>query len=256
MGCIYQVKNKQSGRSYIGKTERALADRREGHEREAGKNPTLLFHRALKKYGFDCFEWIELIEEDCPNKLNELESYYIKKLGTKMPGGYNLTEGGEGIKGWKHYEETKRKIGEGNRGKVRTDECKKKISESVKGFKHTQETKAKMSVVRKGRPGTPCSEATKEKIKESLIGYKHTEEAKANMVRHLTGRPCSEETREKLRASNLGLKRTKEAKAKMSAAKKGKPSTFQGKHHSEETKTKIRETMKRNRLQAACLTKE
>jgi len=55
-------------------------------------------------------------------------------------------------KGFKHTEESKKKISDANKGRKRTEETKRKISEShkghqawSKGYKHTEETRKKMS---------------------------------------------------------------------------------------------------------------
>lgn len=58
----------------------------------------------------------------------------------------------ESRKGYKHSEETKRKIAEGNRGKImpaKTDAQKKIVSEKLKGRMMSEETKKKMSDARK-----------------------------------------------------------------------------------------------------------
>ena len=57
---------------------------------------------------------------------------------------------------------------------------------------------------------------------------------------HNTGLVRSEETREKMSKANKGKHLTEEQKKAISMARKGK-ATFTGKHHSEETKQKMRE---------------
>jgi hypothetical protein len=54
---------------------------------------------------------IELVEQvESAERVYELEQYYIKQYDTKVPNGYNLTDGGDGISGLKHNDETKEKI--------------------------------------------------------------------------------------------------------------------------------------------------
>jgi len=48
------------------------------------------------------------------------------------------------------------------------------------------------------------------------------------------------EHREKLRKANLGKKASPQARRNMSKAHKGKPSSFEGKHHTKESKEKMR----------------
>jgi hypothetical protein len=65
------------------------------------------------------------------------EIYMIAILGRKDKGTgilRNLTDGGEGISGYSHREETKRRIGESNSRKKCSAKVREKISNSVKGF--------------------------------------------------------------------------------------------------------------------------
>ena len=82
------------------------------------------------------------------------EIYMIAVFGRKDLGTgilHNKTDGGEGISGLVHSEETKRKIREANTGKTTSDETRRKISETSKGRTHSEETKRKMSEVMKGK---------------------------------------------------------------------------------------------------------
>ena len=94
--------------------------------------------------------------DDCSdNHLNQMEIFYIKKHDPK----FNFTDGGDGISGYKHTEESKRKISEAlkgennpNYGKTLSKETRKKISEALKGEnnpmlgkKHSKETRKKIS---------------------------------------------------------------------------------------------------------------
>jgi len=59
--------------------------------------------------------------------------------------------------------------------------------------------------------------------------------------------PTREETKEKLRQSNLGKKLSEETKKKIGLASKGRIPWNRGKHHSSESKRKIKEKMKGKR---------
>jgi hypothetical protein len=66
------------------------------------------------------------------------EVYMIAVFGRKNAGTgilRNLTDGGEGISGFTHSEETKKKMSKSAQGLPVMPETRKKISESVKGFK-------------------------------------------------------------------------------------------------------------------------
>ena len=104
----------------------------------------------------------------------------------------NLTDGGEGMSGWVHSEETKRKIGEANKGKLnymfgktRSEETKRKIGEASKGKILSEETKRKIGESNKGKT---CSEETKRKIGEANKGK----------LNYMFGKTHSEESRRKI----------------------------------------------------------
>lgn len=71
---------------------------------------TIYLYRAMNKYGsenFDC----EILESDISlDNINDREIFWIREINSLMPNGYNLTIGGEGTKGYKMPEETKKKI--------------------------------------------------------------------------------------------------------------------------------------------------
>jgi glycerate kinase len=69
----------------------------------------------------------------------------FKRMGVKLT---NMTDGGEGMSGHRHTEETKRIIGEAARkamtGYVPSAEARANMSKAAKGRKHTEATKAKL----------------------------------------------------------------------------------------------------------------
>lgn len=96
MGCIYSITNKLNGKMYIGQTMN-FKKRKKDHICSAreGKIKTHLYI-SMREYGIDNFKF-EIIEDNIDNdKLNERETYYIKKYDTYHKG-YNMTYGGENI---------------------------------------------------------------------------------------------------------------------------------------------------------------
>lgn len=98
MGCIYRAKNTVNGMCYVGKTENTLAQRKVEHKCEVGRGAKSLLHRALREYGWDAFEWDILTERDDAKELILCEIGLISILQTKDPHGYNMSDGGEGMK--------------------------------------------------------------------------------------------------------------------------------------------------------------
>jgi len=106
IGIIYKWTNKINGKSYIGQTINEEG-RKKDHIR--GKFNSII-HRAIKKYGLENFNY-EVLEQIEESKLSEREIYWIKYFDT-YNNGYNLTEGGEGTRGFSHgftEEQKKRK---------------------------------------------------------------------------------------------------------------------------------------------------
>lgn len=100
---IYSYKNKINGKRYIGQSIN-ITRRKYMHEYNATHNKTTeynsQFHKALRKYGYDNFDF-EILEECSKEELNEREIYWIKYYSS-YKNGYNATPGGENGTSQKH----------------------------------------------------------------------------------------------------------------------------------------------------------
>ncbi len=97
---IYKAINHKNGKVYIGQTILSLPKRIWFHNQAAEScYDVTVFHKAIHKYGKDSFEWnvLALCEND--EELNNLEVKFIKELNSKIPFGYNMTDGGENRSG-------------------------------------------------------------------------------------------------------------------------------------------------------------
>lgn len=125
MGIIYQARNVLDSTLYIGKTIKTLRVRANQHCADAKANRyNTHFHKAIRKYGCNAFEWTVLAEVD-NSVLNAAEIDYIELARDQGFNVYNMTDGGEGVTGsvgYKHSEKQKRLIGEASRNRVRTPE--------------------------------------------------------------------------------------------------------------------------------------
>jgi group I intron endonuclease len=97
---VYIAKNLVNGKDYIGYTTKSLDERIKSHlynsMNKSDKHYFYLFKQAIRKYGIDSFQWEILTECTSVDECCDLEKFYIKKLNTISPNGYNLTEGGNG----------------------------------------------------------------------------------------------------------------------------------------------------------------
>lgn len=89
------AKNIVNNKVYIGQTKQGLEARKNRHLHDS-KTSNFIFHKALKKYGSDKFEWTILEDNVLIDRLDEVEKDYILKYNsTNRDYGYNMTEGGE-----------------------------------------------------------------------------------------------------------------------------------------------------------------
>ena len=189
----------------------------------------------------------------------ETEIALIGAIGRETNGGplVNLTDGGDGLFGYRYSDEQRAKMSKARKGrnvwklmkspelareKIRlartgstaSADAKAKMGASQRGRKHSAETRAKMSASQTGE-------------KHAMFGRKHSEDALERIRTATKGIPKSEETKSKMRAawanrgsSMLGRTHSDAAKEKMSAANKGIPK-------SEETKARMRAGQARRR---------
>jgi len=221
---IYILKNIINGKEYIGKSMN-IKERMKKHT----FSKILTIHKAIQKYGVDNFlvycEYYPLLSED---ELCQLEIEMINQYNTLAPNGYNIVEGGKGLSGYKHTQQTKNIISEKNKGennyhygKKLTPETKKKISDANKGRRLSPDQHAKLIVASRSRIGVPRTDEVKRKISEKNKGKKASDETKRKISNgHLGQIPWNrgikyetpamthdEKSREKLRTINLGKKR-------------------------------------------------
>lgn len=113
MGCVYKATNVINGKIYIGLTENDLETRKKQHSYRMKLDTSRhnVFYNALRKHGFEAFEWCVLESANTLEELGALEKKYINELNALDTNiGYNVKEGGES--GGKWSEEHRNKIGE------------------------------------------------------------------------------------------------------------------------------------------------
>lgn len=132
--------NNINGKIYVGQTKDFIKRKRE-HKNAIDDG---IFHKAIRKYGFDNFSWNIICE--CPEQDVDIqEMYWIKYYQSNMMNknyintkGYNMTDGGHGM-----------------RGNIASDETRKKMSISTSrtqiGRKLSDETKLKLSIAHKNK---------------------------------------------------------------------------------------------------------
>lgn len=144
---IYKITNNVNGKVYIGQTVRTVKERFDEHCRHS----VTYIDRAINKYGKVNFTVETIYTAKDLEELNEKEKYYISYYHSNQNNiGYNLCDGGDNTEGYRHREESKRKMSESKSRlymgesnpfyhKHHSEEQRKKWSESRKGLNHMSE---------------------------------------------------------------------------------------------------------------------
>lgn len=186
----------------------------------ASKGSNTYFHRALRLYGKEEFDW----EVTCTLTNKKDAKFAERKIIAWGLGDYNLTAGGDGLID-PAPEVIERIVAtrKANR-KPESEETRKRRSEGqLRRGPRGPEFGQKISAGRKGKTFGPMSQEHKDAISISLMG-----------------RVPTAETCEKLRVASGSRKHTEESKSKMRESWKLRDHT-----HSEETKQKISEGLLR-----------
>ena len=139
---VYLVTNKENGKVYVGKTEKTLNNRWRQHIRAARGGSPFRFHKAIRKYGEQGFEVVELCHASSVEELDVLERFFTHLCrATNFALGYNSVVGG----------------GPSDYNRLCTSLYMRAVDRtgwkktSLKGRKHSPQTLAQMSANRSGR---------------------------------------------------------------------------------------------------------
>lgn len=106
---VYVHINKTNGKRYVGITSLDVNDR----WRNGDGYKTQIFGRAIDKYGWDGFEHIIVKDSLTAEEANKLECRLIAEWRTQdSEYGYNVVDGGGGVRGFKFSAESKAKMSE------------------------------------------------------------------------------------------------------------------------------------------------
>jgi group I intron endonuclease len=169
---IYAITHVESGRKYVGQSS-DMPRRWRRHIQLARLGDGRHLYCAIRKYGADAFKF-EVLETCCPEMLNERELHWIAALGT-FSDGFNLTIGGDGVRGHKWSDEAKARISASVSARM-TPEHRKLLSDLNKGRGVSEEAARKMGVTRRGRK---LSDEHRRKISEGRKGLKLSESHRA-----------------------------------------------------------------------------
>lgn len=220
MGIIYIIRCSKNNKVYVGKTSRLLETRWNEHVQAAMRGVSYPLYSAMRKYGIASFTITHLLDvsdEDLDNAERKTIVEYHSHISEGF--GYNLTEGGDGTKGFKHKSGSR--TGKKNSffgRKHRKDTCEKIRLSLIKradrlGRKFTKGLDADKKTKRIWAPGThPMlgrhhTIASVRKMQAAHLGKKlttHHKKAIGDGIRGLKRGPQSSDHREKLRLTRIG----------------------------------------------------
>lgn len=146
---VYLITCKVNGKIYVG----SAVDFYHRHKRyRQASDPELidgvLIHRAMRKYGFDQFEFSILENVTNKDDLIEREQYWIDTLTPFRDTGYNLNPTAGSWLGAKHSEETKMKLREKAKAREQTPGQKEGLKKAIEAARLTNTGRMNVSVVR------------------------------------------------------------------------------------------------------------
>jgi group I intron endonuclease len=111
---IYQITHLASGKRYVGQAQNISNRIREHRRKRNGlpkHNQYSLLYRAVRKYGWKAFVFSLLERVDDISLLDARESFWIKALDVcNREKGFNICSDPRTTRGWRHTEETKKKL--------------------------------------------------------------------------------------------------------------------------------------------------
>ena len=186
MAVIYRIRNRITGKCYIGETKEANPETRwKQHKKlaERGRGCPAL-RDAIQKYGVEAFEFQILIF--CFDEYRfKHEIEYIAKYNTQVPNGYNITKGGEGgaaFTGKKHTPETIAKIQRNLRKYYDDPEWIRNFGSRIKEAMSSPEVRTKISETLRN------SEKFKKAVEEGRVGggiHNYTDEIRTKISESL-----------------------------------------------------------------------
>lgn len=120
MWTVYKHQNKLNGKCYVGITSKTPEQRwgKNGRNYASVSKTHGCFYDAILKYGWDNFTHEILCEGLSQEEACQMERKYIAEYNCKVPNGYNLTDGGEGMLGYKvseKFRERRRELTKGGK---------------------------------------------------------------------------------------------------------------------------------------------
>lgn len=189
---------------YVGLTTKGAEYRLKAHLSEARtKQNKLPKSNWIRKHGEDNIKYVILDTAKTIEELKDKEVEWIKRMGTLVPGGMNLTEGGDGVFGYVFPEEVKERFRERTREqferkhprKILSDEDATEIRRRLWEGEYPDEVHKEFPEVTRAvilklenpkyRPGIPFPSTPRVKRKKKATPYRFARGELRELVRSL-----------------------------------------------------------------------
>lgn len=231
-----------NGKKYIGITMLKLDARwrnGKGYRKQ-------LFGRAIKKHGWENIKHEVLHEGLSKEQAIEIEISLIREHQCTNPEfGYNTTIGGEGSSGFSPTKETREKLSMANSGenapwygKNLLPCAREKISKKVKQLWEDEEYRRNQMHKHAGKK---MSDETKRKMSALAKERWNDDEFRSKCTQGMINAWADPEIREKKCANMRKAWESEELRKWKSESQMGEKHHFYGKHHTDETKQKLRD---------------
>jgi group I intron endonuclease len=183
---IYALLHPTGAVRYIGKTDNPM--RRYQHHLQPWDSKT---HKSfwIRKLLRDGIKPVMVILE-VVKKTNwrQSEVRWIRRFRSRGFDLVNSTDGGDGSTGFKHTDETRKKIKMSQKGRVRLEETKLKISNTLKGHTVSEESRALIRASLTGRTATEASRKLTGKTSKASWAKLTPGEHEARRAKMMAGR--------------------------------------------------------------------
>lgn len=219
----YILENVVNRKVYVGITSRSLRQRSNDHRSHARTGESSRLYNAMRCHGLRQFAIRPIATARSWEDLLDLEKVLIAQYGSRNHlVGYNMTDGGDGTRGWVPDRMTRERIAAASRLQMSRPGVREHLARCSKAYMTTPEARARVGRMSASRPR---SEEEKAKISKAQIGRVKTASERANIAAALRGKPRPPEVRAKISASKQGKPQPEGMGAKVSAALKGRPKT-------------------------------
>lgn len=217
---------------YVGKTKHDVQKRLRGHindaKRRAGEIPRFRWINALEKSGV--LPLAVVLEKVSADDWQAAEQMWVCEMRHRFPDLLNATDGGDGIHGHIHSEQTKRRQSEAARARYQDPEESRRTAQAVRAAFDRPEVKAKLKENARIKFSDP--EFLKG-LRERNKKVASTPEARLRISLLHKGKTLSDEAKKKIGDANRGRQWTPEQKKAASGRRAGQK-------HSPETIAKMR----------------